>query len=147
MKKETFCKIINALAKSNKTADDLEEVFIKALKNAGRDEFATFGSFFGMLFDYNLENELVNALEKEMNDTGEWIQYYCWELNYGTLKDNLVKIDGLEFELDCPEKLYDLLIYNNSTRCEKDEKESKPVSLTIEQVTDILKKYSKSINE
>ena len=146
MKKETFCKILNSLAEANRTADKLEKTFLHELDKVGRAEFITFGSLFELMYDSKLESYIISALEEEMEDAGEWIQYYCWELNWGTEKYCTVTVTGKEFVLNCAENLYDLLVYDNSTRYEK-EQEAKPVSLTIDEVTDILKKYSEKVNE
>lgn len=40
-----------------------------------------------------------------------WIAYFCWELDFGKkYKKDYVKIDDVEFPLETPDDLYELLI-------------------------------------
>lgn len=63
-------------------------------------------------------NALANLLMNEMHDDGEWINWYCWEIDFGrTNKDNLnvVTIDSKEYRIDSVKKLWDLLHLVNGT--------------------------------
>ena len=65
-----------------------------------------------------LQNALVKLLQVEFKDdhSHSWIEYYCWELNFG-LKNNEFKAtrkDGSNIPLSNASDLYDCLIEHNN---------------------------------
>lgn len=61
-------------------------------------------------FDHLLD-DYITLLEETMNDTGNWISYYIFELDFGDgYTDGMIKDkDGSNISLANPEELYDLI--------------------------------------
>jgi hypothetical protein len=104
MKKELFIKAIEALKKQR-------EIDIEVAKHLAK--------VFPYAFEANLlpnneslKNMLVEILKEEMNDKKTcWIEYFCWELNFGSKNDHLkVYKNGIEIAMANATELYDLLI-------------------------------------
>lgn len=103
MRKELFIECIEALEKQSgvdsNMANNLEKVFPNA--------------FSGDLLPDNsiIENILIKILKTEFNDCCDWIEYYCWELDFGKENWRLKVYDkDKEIHLSTPEDLYNLLI-------------------------------------
>lgn len=118
MTKETFCKIINALEKSGKTAKKMTDGIIDAIKTADPNSEPSEMEWplYELLWPGSLTDDIIDALKEEFEDTeNEWITYYIYELEYGTAKfsGNCIRTkEGTELGLTSPEELYDFLIRN-----------------------------------
>lgn len=98
--------------------------FVEAIKSIEAQwrldqEIATFlGRAFTDAFKANLlprngilQEALIKVLEKAVNDEGQWIDYYLWEIDFGKdAKRYQVTVDGKSFVLSTPGKLYDFII-------------------------------------
>lgn len=64
------------------------------------------------------ESLVVKLLETIMEDFGEWIGYYIYELDYGRkyVPGCITDADGTDIELDTAEKLYDFLVSEQNYR-------------------------------
>lgn len=118
MTKETFCKIINALEKSGKTARKMTDGIIEAIKTADPNSEPSEMEWplYDLLWPGSLTDDIIDALKEEFEDTeDEWITYYIYDLEYGTVEfsGNCIHTkDGTEVGLTSPEELYDFLIRN-----------------------------------
>ncbi len=67
----------------------------------------------GYLFPPNCVDELVKLLEYVFDDKGEWIEYFIYELDFGTeYHDGDVTEEDKNIPLATVDDLYDLLISN-----------------------------------
>lgn len=58
-----------------------------------------------------LEGNVVDLLEFAMDDQGDWISYWLWELEFGEkYKPGCVTDNGVDVDLSTAEKLYDFLV-------------------------------------
>ena len=98
MTKEVFVETINFM----KTRFDNEIVINNYLT-------AEFGD--AIFYPYsNYEVQMVKVLEDIFHDTGEWISYYIYELDFGRKwEPGCVTEDGKDIPLSTPEELYDML--------------------------------------
>lgn len=68
----------------------------------------------------DIADEIVKLLALVMNDVGEWISWYCWEIDFGRKdKDefNVVEINGREkYVVDSTKKLWDLIKQENEQK-------------------------------
>lgn len=102
MKKETFIECINAIQEQCKLNIEVS----KHLNNAFPDAFQA------NLLPKNdiVQNALIKALEEAMCDKGEWIEYFCWELNFGAESFRLnATHSGKIIPLNTPEDLFNYL--------------------------------------
>lgn len=102
IKKGLFVQTINFIKERNDAMDKLNEVLV--------DEFVD--SVFYPYFKY--EDQLVKVLaasfDYDDDIIGDWIAYYCYELDFGR-KHKLgdVTFKGVPIPLGTPEELYDML--------------------------------------
>lgn len=100
--KEVFCKAIRAIQDYSdrlRRIDDTCDVYISDGPMAHiMDSFADF---------------IVAALDlPEVDYIGNDVFYFCWELDFGRKwEPGAVKIDGVDFILDTPEQLWELIHY------------------------------------
>ena len=47
------------------------------------------------------------AISEEESD---WVRYWCWELNFGTIGGGEIMVGGKKVDLSTAEKLYDFLV-------------------------------------
>lgn len=61
------------------------------------------------------------VLKEIFNDTEEWIDYFCYERNFGAdLKlGDVTYADGTPIPMSTPEELYDFLIINMKEKSEE----------------------------
>lgn len=112
--KEKFVEYINFI----KSLDEKETNLQKSLEECfGRDNV-------GHLFVFNevvpkMIEMLCDLMGIEYNATqyiGDDIQYFIYELNFGTDKcaKSAVEEDGITYDLSSPEKLYDYIVRESS---------------------------------
>ena len=113
MTKEVFVETINFM----KTRFDNEIVINNYLT-------AEFGD--AIFYPYsNYEVQMVKVLEDIFHDTGEWISYYIYELDFGRKwEPGCVTEDGKDIPLSTPEELYDMLAYNLDDKIQELKKEN-----------------------
>jgi hypothetical protein len=64
-----------------------------------------------------LEGNLVDLLETIMDDRGEWISYWAWELEFGKkYRPGCVTDNGVDVDISTTEKLYDFLVSEHEGR-------------------------------
>lgn len=103
MGREVFINAINAIQKQVERDIKISMALSEAYPNA----------FQANLLPSNdiITDALVKVLKKEMDDNGDWINYYLWELNCG--KENHRSIvkdgDGKVIPLSNANELYDML--------------------------------------
>ena len=103
MTKELFIKSINSIEQQIKYDISVSENLSNAFPNAFKAN---------LIPDNNiLQDALFSILEYVMNDTEKWIQYYCWELDFGKENWRLKVNDenGNDIPLSSPEELYSFL--------------------------------------
>ena len=103
MKKKTFIKAIEA---------------IKAQLEHDHNVSTQLGRVFSDAFEANLYYDnhflsegLLNVLQVELGDKGEWIGYFCYELDFGKKYKPgcATNADGTNIDLSTAGKLYDFL--------------------------------------
>lgn len=106
MEKQLFIKTIEALRKQY----EIDAHFAQTLSSLFPDSYSA------NLFYNNaaVDNILVEILQKTFNDdhSHSWIEYFCFELDFGKKNDTLKARDKnkKEIPLTTPEDLYNLLI-------------------------------------
>ena len=100
---EFFTKLISDL----KETYDKNEKFNKAIEICG-------DGFFLSELAYPATEALVDLLEHNFRDDGEWISYWLYELDFGSKAEELTasEADGTPIPLGTVEDLYNLLIKN-----------------------------------
>ena len=98
--KEYFVKCINFIKERDKQQQKINDMFT--------DEFED--SIFYPYMKY--ETAFVDLLSKVMEDDGEWISYFIYELDFGkNYKDGMVEDEnGNYIPMGTAEELYDFLI-------------------------------------
>ena len=100
--KERFVKTLDFIKKMHSVEDDINDIFRR-----NNMEFSSVS-----YCEY--ENELFELLSDCMNDTGNWICWWIYDMNCGRDVENGVLVaeeeDGREIDLTTPEKLYDYLV-------------------------------------
>ena len=108
MKKELFIEAIEAIKQQSELDNEISNNLGKAFPNA----------FSANLLPQNhfLQNALLKVLQTEMNDLKpvecgvSWIEYFCWELNFGAENYRLkVYSKGSEVPMSTAAELYDFL--------------------------------------
>ena len=108
MNKQLFIDAIDAIQQQCELDDEVSKHLGKAFPNA----------FEANLLPRNhyLQNALLKVLQTEMNDLesvecgSSWIEYFCWELNFGTENYRLkVYSQGGEVPMSNAAELYDFL--------------------------------------
>ena len=108
MEKQTFIDCINALEKQTRQDIANSVLLAKVFK----------GSHSANLLPDNhyLTNIIIKILQEEFKDKSadSWIEYYCYELDFGAENWRLKTYDEnkKEIPLSNPEQLYNLLISN-----------------------------------
>lgn len=97
--KQDFVNIITELRKANDYQTGLNRYF----KTHDVD---------GYIYQPDCSCSVIKLLNLIFDDTDEWIDYFCFELNFGRKwKEGMVKTDnGKDIKLANAEDLYDLLI-------------------------------------
>lgn len=73
-----------------------------------------FVAYSGLIID-----ALIALLEEVMEDTeNHWINYWCWDCDFGAEGENRVKIDDHYIEFSTIKDLYFVLLGNKSKRSE-----------------------------
>lgn len=103
MTKELFIESITAL----KNQYDFDKKIAKNLSKAFPNAFEA------NLFPDNhyLSNALIKVLQIEMNDfhSESWIEYFCFELDFGIIERKIIDKKGNEVYLTNAGELYDFL--------------------------------------
>lgn len=101
LSKEKFVKVINSLKNLREFESELNNLICRRCD----DGYVSFpdSSFIA-----------ICVLEKMFEDDSQWIDYFCWELEYGEKYEPGMVEDGKgeEIKLQTPEDLYDMLINN-----------------------------------
>ena len=96
MTKQDFCECMKLIKEQYdrcyKLNDDIYGIF------GGGDK----------LWDTLNVNTEIEILEKAMNDKDEWIEYYIYDCNWGSV-DNNVRINGEPVTFKTYEDLYDMI--------------------------------------
>ena len=106
LSKDEFVSVIETLKESDDFMTDISAVCHK---------YGT--SYEGGLSDMccKMHSTIVDVLEDMFNDKDEWISWWVYDCCYGT--ENPVVTDddsdGGTYEVDTPEKLYDILVENS----------------------------------
>jgi len=107
MKKELFIEAIEALKQQCELDDEVSKHLGKVFPNAFEANLRPQNHF--------LQNALLKVLQTETNDLesvcgASWIEYFCWELNFGTKNYRLkVYSRGREIPMSTAAELYDFL--------------------------------------
>lgn len=103
MTKDLFVKSIKALETQNNYDICVSENLCNAFPNAFKANLIPDNSI--------VQDALIAVLEHVMEDSEQWIQYYCWELDFGKENWRLKVNDenGNNIPLSSPEELYDFL--------------------------------------
>lgn len=65
----------------------------------------------GYLYFPDVITTTIKVLEKMFQDEDGWIDYYCWELEFGKRwQPGMISSEGKDVPLETPENLYALLI-------------------------------------
>ena len=106
MKKQTFIDCINALEKQARQDTTNSELLSKVFKDSRSANLIPDNHY--------LTNILVRILQEEFKDktAHSWIEYYCYELDFGRENWRLKAYNENknEIPLSNPEQLYNLLI-------------------------------------
>ena len=101
-----------------------KEDFVKAIKDVesvykyqeGLNNFFRKNNVEGYIFQPDCASTVLRLLHMILGerDKDEWIEYFCFELNFGKKwEPGLIRDDnGLDIVLQTPEDLYDLLQHN-----------------------------------
>ena len=105
MEKELFLKSIEALQKQIQLDISISEKLGEAFPNCHSDNLLPDNHF--------LYNALLEVLQVAMNDTQEpsWIEYYCYELDFGNENYRLKVYDknNKEIPMTTPSDLWEFL--------------------------------------
>lgn len=103
MTKELFISAIEAIQKQDKYDNNFADKLGEAFPDA----------FSANLLPKNhwLQNALIEILVEETKDTCGWIEYFCWELDFGKRNDTLkvTDKDGNNIPLSTPGELWEVL--------------------------------------
>ena len=105
MEKQTFIDCINALEKQTRQDIANSELLAKVFKDSHSANL--------LPDNHHLTNILIRILQEEFKDetAHSWIEYYCYELDFGRENRRLKAYDNKkEIPLSNPEQLYNLLI-------------------------------------
>ena len=104
--KEKFVEILSAIEKQFEYDDKCHNAFSVILKND-----------YVSGYDYSLVfNSLIDLLRNQLNDKGDWINYFIWDLKFGkNYKSGMIKDKNKnDIDLSNKENLYIFLIENFS---------------------------------
>ena len=106
MKKETFIEAIEAIANQLKFDIEISEKLGEAFPNAHTANLLPDNHF--------LCNAIIKVLNEEMNDDQGWIEWFCFETDFGNESYRLQAFDKNKqpIKMDNAGDLYDFL--NNS---------------------------------
>ena len=106
MEKQTFIDCVNALEKQTRQDIANSELLAKVFKDSHRANL--------LPDNHYITNILIRILQEEFKDNTahSWIEYYCYELDFGAENWRLKAYDKnkKEIPLSNPEQLYNLLI-------------------------------------
>ena len=106
VKKELFVETINFIKDRNDMMLKINKLFA--------EEFTDSSFYPYFRYDSILIKLLANSFNYDENIIGEYIDWFCWEKDFGRIKDLggiIIKENGIEKEIsiDTPEQLYDFL--------------------------------------
>lgn len=102
MTRELFIEIVSSLEEQNKHDIEVSELLGKVFPNA----------FAANLLPDNclLSDALIKILKTSMNDCDDWIEYFCFELDYGRkFEMGMVTYKERNYDLSDSGKLWDYL--------------------------------------
>lgn len=97
MTKQDFCECMELIKEQYDRCDKLNDGIYELF--GGGDK----------LWDTLNINTEIKIMSKAMGDKNEWIEYYIYECNWGSV-DNDVRIDGKSVSLKTYEDLYELIV-------------------------------------
>ena len=103
MKRETFTNAIESIKKQHEIDNENAELLGKVFSNA----FSA-----NLLYDNStISDAIIKLLETEMQDRHEWINYFCYELDFGRENERLKVYDSEDNEipLKTADDLYNML--------------------------------------
>ncbi|MDY3328170.1 hypothetical protein PG299_10130 [Riemerella anatipestifer] len=103
MQKQTFIEAIEAIKKQYEYDKEVAENLSKAFPNAFKANLLPQNHF--------LSNILMKILKEEMNDSEDYIEWFCWETDFGNNPLYILHEDK-KIYLKTPEELYDFLKNN-----------------------------------
>ncbi|WIL01330.1 hypothetical protein CRP6_000050 [Riemerella phage vB_RanS_CRP6] len=103
MQKQTFIEAIEAIKKQYEYDKEVAENLSKAFPNAFKANLLPQNHF--------LSNILMKILKEEMNDSEDYIEWFCWETDFGS-KPLCILHEDKEMYLKTPKELYDFLKNN-----------------------------------
>lgn len=108
MQKELFVKSIEALQQQIQHDRQFSEHLEKAFPNAFKANL--------LPDNHLLHNALIEVLKSAMNDTENWIEHFCWELDFGQENYRLeVKDNSKEIPMSNAGELWEYL--NSKATC------------------------------
>ena len=111
LSKREFVDILNRLQTATELVDKVEELFRQSRDNLEND----FCNGAGLQVSH--EGVVVQLLEKIMDDSGENISYFIYELDYGKeYKEGCISDDNGNIDISTAEKLYDFLVSEHMSR-------------------------------
>lgn len=107
--KQRFCEIINEIRDAQDAAMSIRKQML------GTPAFKDTMDFFdpACLIIGNT-SVVLELLAKMFDDESGWIEYFCFELNYGRdwTPNMITDKNGEDIRLDSAERLYDMLVWN-----------------------------------
>lgn len=99
LSKEKFIAIINEIKKFRNFEDSINDFIAKNCDD-------------GYIILPNFVYAIISVLEKMFEDETQWIDYFCWEIEFGgKYEPGMIKdYQGNEIKLQTPEDLYNLLM-------------------------------------
>lgn len=99
MTRKQFKEIMNEIIELEKVEEEITTAFRKLDDDFN---FISFGRY---------SNLIIKCLEIAMNDKDEWIQYWVYELDYGTKakEDSVQDEDGINIPIKTLDDLYNIL--------------------------------------
>ena len=110
MDKQLFIETINVIEKQEKLDSENAELLVKVFPNAWSAN---------LLYNTTTSiGQLIKILEIEMNDENKWIDYFCYELDFGKeyKEGSVTEKDDSIIDLSTASKLYDFLIKENENK-------------------------------
>lgn len=104
LKKQTFINAINSIEELHKMNIQFAENMQKCFPNSNSAHFIIDTDF--------VTKALIQVLQELFQDnyTHSWIEYFCWELDFGSLNWRLKVTDnGEDIPLSTPDQLFDFL--------------------------------------
>ena len=98
--KKVFCDTIEFMKQRTSSIEELNKLFSKEFED----------SCFYPYFKW--EAQMRKVLSDSMCDRGDWVNYYCWELDFGEKWEpgTVTEKDGTDIPMKTSEELYNFLL-------------------------------------